>query len=184
MKNTYNSILLGSRCYLAGNIENSTDSFSWREKAANILSSIGVICLDPTNKIFESGKQEDKKLKEKLFEKLAQNDIDYVRSTMQQVIYEDLRAVDLSDFLLFNFEFQKPTFGTMHELVIANQQSKACFIISNCKLNKVPLWILGLIKKEHIYENLDLALETILKINLGEIKLSSKKWKLLRKEIR
>lgn len=178
------NILKGTRSYLAGNIENSDDSSSWRMKASVLLTSIGVIPLDPTNKIFENGKQEDKKLKEKLFEKLKENDINYVCSVMQQVVYEDLRAVDVSDFLIFNFEFKKPTFGTLHELVIALNQSKPCFIISNCQLNKVPLWILGLVKKEHIYENLDLALDTILKIDKGEIKLSSKKWKLLSKNLR
>ena len=182
IRQTTNGILAGTKTYLAGNLEHS-DETSWRDLVESELAKIGVICLSPVKATFKNQVVESKEDRERLKSMRRNGEWDEVSSYMKEVVKKDLRLIDLSDFVIFNFEFEKPTFGTMHELVVAEQQRKPVFI--TCRdLKAVPLWIMGLVSKKRFYASVSEIIKTIKEINSGERKIESDRWRLLTEELR
>ena len=50
--------------------------------------------------------------------------------------------------------------------------------------NKTPLWLLGMMPHNYFYNDIDEVLDMIRKIDSGEKKIDSDRWRLLRKELR
>lgn len=172
-------LLKGAKTYLAGNLEHSDDDSGWREAVEAQLSPMGITCLSPIKAAFKNQIVESKEDRERLKLMRQNGEWGRVASYMKEVIKKDLRLIDLSDFVIFNFEFDKPTFGTMHELVIAEQQKKPIFI--TCRdLKAVPLWIIGLINKKYFYNSVDEIVAMVKKINSGEREADSDRWRLLK----
>jgi len=176
-------VLAGTKTYLAGNLEYSDESLSWRDLVETELSNLEIICLSPIKRTFDKQMVETKEDRERLKLIRQNGEWDEVASYMKEVVKKDLRLIDLSDFVIFNFEFEKPTFGTMHELVVAEQQRKPIFV--TCRdLKLVPLWIMGLIDKKYFYRSITDVIEAVRKINSGEQSIDSDRWRLLREELR
>lgn len=171
-------ILYRTRVYLGGNLEFVDDEFGWREKVTNDISSIGIICLDPTKETLLGYELETKQDREVLKQKREQGDYDFVSKYMQNVISRDLRCIDISDFVIFKLELNKPTYGSIHELVIAEQQHKPIFLIINDR-KQIPLWLSGIVKIKNVFETVDELILYLKKINSGEIEIDKKEWKLL-----
>lgn len=180
---TSKNILGGTKTYLAGNLEFSKDASNWRDLIELQLSQINITCLSPIKVTFENQKEESEQDREGLKAMRERGDWDGVTTYMKGVIKKDLRLIDLSDFVIFNFEFEKPTFGTMHELVVAEQQRKPMFI--TCQdLKTVPLWVMGLINKKYFYPSVSHIINSIKAINSGECEIDDNRWYLLKKELR
>lgn len=171
-------LLYKSKVYLGGNLENVNDEIGWRKKLTDKLSLIGITCLDPTKETFLGYNLETRQDREYLKERRELGDFDYVSSYMEEVIARDLRCIDLSDFVIFKIEVQNPTYGTVHELVVAEQEHKPILVIVNDR-HKFPLWLSGLVEKEHIFENEDDLLNYLTGVNDNKIEINKKKWKLL-----
>ena len=159
-------------------MECSSDIHDWRQNVTDKLTIIGIKVLSPTKKTFAIQTHETDDDRENMNEWREYGDLQRVHDYMVPVIEKDLRLVDISDFLIVNMEVTKPTFGTMHELVVANQQKKPIFFA--CGDRKMsPHWITGLIKPRYIYNNLDEVVDTLYKINKGEIEIDSNRWRIL-----
>lgn len=180
------NILKGSRVYLAGNMEYTTDSLNWRDLLKDKLGELSIKVLSPMHMNFVSHTDEaaDTHAKLKLLRSAEQ--YDEVAGHMKKIIQQDLRLIDLADYVIFNLEVEKPTFGTLHELVVANAQKKPVFLIINHKDGKkaTPLWLLGLIKHQYIYNSIDDVIQILHKIDIGEKIIDSDRWRLLLPELR
>lgn len=177
------NILKNSRVYLAGNLEHSDNPDSWREKVHKELSPLSIKILDPTQKVFENQVLETKTDRERLKALRESGDLAAVREYMIPVVQKDLRQIDLSDFVIFNIEVEKPTFGTNHELVVSIQQKKPIFVAVG-DVRKTPLWFLGIVKEKYLYNNIDEIIEKIKSIDSGETVIDSDRWRLLTQDLR
>lgn len=177
--------LYGTRVYLAGNLEYTTENHArgWRDYLAEELGQLGIKTLDPTMVVFEGQPHETEEVRERLKTSRDEGRFDEVVDYMVPVVQKDLRQIDLSDFVIFNISINKPTFGTIHELVIAIQQKKPVFICVGDK-KKTPLWLLGIVPHRYFYDSVSEIFEKIQKINSGEEGIDSDRWRLLIDELR
>lgn len=170
-------ILYKTKVYLAGNLENSGEQ-NWRLDITKRLKKLGIISLDPTMPCFLNQVHETEEDRLWLKEMREKGNFDALHRYMSEIIRKDLRMVDLSSFVIFNLEVEKPTFGTIHELAITSQQRKPILIIIKNRKN-IPLWIAGLINKNCIFETQESLLKYLEGVNNEKIKIDSKYWKLL-----
>lgn len=178
-------ILENTRVYLAGNLEYTSEENArgWRDFLSEELNKLNVITLDPTMVVFEGQHHETEETRQWLKEAREAGKFDEVSDYMIPVVQKDLRQIDLSDYVIFNICIDKPTFGTIHELVVARQQKKPVFICVGDK-KKIPLWLLGIIPHRYFYNTIEEILDTLQKIDSGEIEIDSDSWRLLIKELR
>lgn len=177
------NLLKRARVYCAGNLEYTSDSKNWRQSIKDTLGPRGVSILSPIEPMFVGQQGETPEFRASLLDARANLEFDKVEEFMKGVIERDLRMIDIADFCIFNIETEKPTFGTLHELVVATQQQKPVFVTVT-DLSKCPLWIIGLVKRKHLYASIDEIIDTVIKIDSGDIVMNSKKWKLLNPELR
>jgi len=177
------NILKNTKVYLAGNMEYTDDSKDWRRYVTKELEKLDIKVLSPLDTMFMFQNNEGEEDRKRLKLAREMGDYDYVSNYMKGVVQKDLRLIDLSDYIIVNLEIQKPTFGTMHEIVVADQQKKPIFLVVNNKAN-TPLWLLGLLKPQYIYNNIDEALEMIRRINSGVKDIDLRRWRLLLPEYR
>jgi hypothetical protein len=177
------NILRHTRVYLGGNMEYTSDSTTWRDYVEEQLKEIGVISLNPLKNIFLGYEAETKEIFESLKKKRKEGKYDEVSKYMQSVVSKDCRSIDLSDFVIFKLEIEKPTFGSVHEYVVSTIQKKPSFIVVKNK-NEFPLWLFGITNMENVYENIDDVIKYLYKIDSGEIKYDKRYWKLLNYDLR
>lgn len=176
-------LLNRTRVYLAGNLENSSDTTNWREYVEKELSKIGIICFNPMKKNFVMDTVEDDEFRNTMIKRRELGDWDTVHDFMKGCIQKDLRLIDISDYVIFKFEFDKPTYGTIHELILSNFERKPVFLICENK-NKVPLWLVGLLPEKYIYSSVDEVIDMLNRIDSGHVKADSKRWRLLKETLR
>jgi nucleoside 2-deoxyribosyltransferase len=164
--------------YLGGNIENCADTNTWREDVTKALTQFGVICLNPLVDTFINSVREDGELNKKMKHLRAQGKLNEVAEIMKKVVQKDLRMVDISDFLIFSIDPEKPTWGTTHEIIQAYDQRKPIFFVVDDR-KMTPLWLLRFVSEECIFEtHLDLT-DYLARIHRGEVKLDESRWKIL-----
>jgi nucleoside 2-deoxyribosyltransferase len=161
-----------------------SDGESWRDKVSDTLTQMGVVCFDPYKKPFESDIKEDKESQNELREKRANGNLQDVHDHMREIIAADLAMVDRADFIIAYLNPDVPTFGTIHEIVVANQAKKPIFVFVEGGVKKTPLWMLGLLPVKYFYDDLDSLLKTIVDIDSGRKQIDSKRWRLFKEEYR
>jgi hypothetical protein len=172
------NILKKTTCYLAGNLENTSDAEDWRNRFAKKLSLLGVTALDPTKKMFLDQLEETEEVRNELKKWRETGQFDKLHSFMKDIIRRDLRAVDISTFCIFKLEPSKPSYGTIHELVIASQQRKPLlFLIDDIK--QMPLWLIGLVNMNYVFQNEEDLFIYLNLVNENKIALDTKYWKIL-----
>jgi len=177
------NILKNTKVYLAGNMEYTDDSVNWRAYVASELNNLDIKVLSPLDTIFINQNSETDEDRERLKTARENGQFEIVSEYMKGVIQKDLRLIDLCDYVIVNLEVKKPTFGTMHEIVIATQQKKPIFLSVGDK-TKCPLWLLGLLKPNYIYNNVDEILDMIHQIDSGKKEIDISRWRLLIPEYR
>lgn len=177
-------LLYGTRVYLAGNLEYGENNYSWRNKIYEDLVKIGIKIICPTKKILISEKREETEEDRINIKNLRENQkFNEVENFAKDIISRDLRAVDLSDFIIVRIDIKLPTFGTIHEIVNAKEQHKPILVLIEDK-TKLPIWLCGLIDQKNVFEKYEDLISYLYKINNYEIELDTKKWKLLDKSLR
>ena len=172
------NLLRNTIVYTAGPLEATKDNGGeWRDKLKEALEPIGVKVLDPTKPMFVGDSPETEERRQKCLEKRGEGDYEYVRSIFKPIIQKDLRLVDLASFFIVNFiDYKIPTWGTMHELIVANQQKKPIIVVGK---GNPPLWMIGLLPAETFFQTLEAAISYIKKIDSGDINLNTERWKIL-----
>jgi hypothetical protein len=168
---------------MIGNIERSADAFMWREEVSRALSSLNIICFDPNKEHFINQPAEGPEDRRKLNIARSEGNWSFVSDYMKSVIARDLRYVDLSEFIIGNIEPSMPTFGTIHELVIASLQNKPILLHIKDK-KEFPLWLAGLVNMDLVFEQWEDLINYVKGIDSGEIFADPKYWKILIEEYR
>ena len=130
-----NGILTDSYCYLVGPIEYSDNCFDWRVTITEAIKQIGIKCFDPNRDHFINQPTETKEDRSRLREQRESGDWASITKYMKDVISRDLRMVDLSTFIIAKVDPETPTFGSIHEIVIASLQNKPILIYTDDKKN-------------------------------------------------
>lgn len=176
-------ILNKTRVYLAGFMQNG-DGTKWRDVVQEALNPRGIITFNPYEKPYVNGTPEDIDSRKNLNIWMENGAFEEVAKHMKKVRSEDLRQVDLSDFLVFYIDHKIPTWGTVEELTLAVREKKPIFLVIKDGLKHCPLWILGMMPLKYMYNNLDDALDMIKKIDDGVVPIDSERWHLLKPEFR
>lgn len=175
MKNT---ILKNSTCYLVGPIEYDDNCADWRNNITKLLKTINVKCFDPNKDHFINQPTETQDDRNLLKSQRNRNEWDAISKYMKRVISRDLRMVDLSTFVIGKIDSKVPTYGTIHEIVIASLQKKPILIYTDNK-KKFPLWLAGILNMDLVFESWDEIFDYLKKINSGAIYADPKYWKIL-----
>lgn len=179
-----NGILNRAKSYLVGHIEYDSNAREWRDKATIELAKLGIIVFNPFEKPFVNSVPEDEMTKSFLHNKLAEGDLETVRNHMKLIRAYDLRCVDLADFILANIDPKIASWGSADEIFTSLRMKKPVFLIVKGGVKKCPLWLLGSIPVNFIYESLDDVIADLIKIDSGEKPIDCKYWKLLKPELR
>lgn len=155
--------LNGKTVYLCGPLHAEKDSgIGWREHITPKLLDYGLVVDDPTKKTVNGvGEVGDDKARFK--ELILQKKFQQLKEEFWPIVRKDLRSVDRSDFLIFNYVAGVPTVGTYHEIIISSQQKKPILLkYDENELDKFNPWVLTFVKSswcfstwEELYEELD-----------------------------
>ena len=145
--------LYGSRCYLAGPMDRVADhGEGWRNDISPFLKSKGIVVLDPCNKKINLGleKIEDKKRRESLKTK---EDYDTISKEMRTLRTVDLHMVDMSEFIIVNFDTEAHMCGTMEEIFWANRLKRPVLLMCPQGKNKIYDWMYGVLPHSHFFSS-------------------------------
>jgi len=181
------NILNKTKCYLIGSMEYA-DGSKWRENISIDLNRIGIQVFDPYKKPFiDEDTREGSDLLALLKEKVKdwnKDNLDHVSKVMKSIRCSDLNLVDRSDFVIVYINPKIPSWGSAEELYWANREKKPIFVAIEGGKENVPLWLLGTLPSHYFYDSVDEVVETLSKINNGELKIDSSRWRLLKEEYR
>ena len=177
-------ILKNSVCYLAGPIdfeESLGKEYRQIIKEKCTDKGLKIKFLDPTNKL--TGLSKDVGDEQAQIKKFKKNkDWKGLRQLMKRIVKEDLRQVDLSDFLIVMVNTDIHMCGTYHELITAELQRKPILTIVKGGKHKAPAWLFGILNHEYMFNNIDECIDYLAKLNSGQRYLNNK-WILFRHEL-
>jgi nucleoside 2-deoxyribosyltransferase len=177
-------VLNRTKCYLAGNIENSNAPHSWRDLVKTELAATGIIFFDPLKKPFMDSVNEDREHMVRLGKMREEGCFDDLSKIMRKIRVEDLSLVDRSDFIIAVISAKTASWGTAEEVYWANRMKKPIYLIIAEGKRSCPFWIFGTLPADQIYDNVGDVIADIMKIDSGEKKLDLSRWKLFREEFR
>ena len=179
------NLLKGTRCYLAGGMEN-IDGMGWRETAKGRLKGMGVIVFDPYYKPFLSSASEDNNARDimaKQREEGGWKNWDAISDRMKRVRRDDLRLCDIVDFAIIQVDPKVASWGTAEELFTLNAMKKPIYIWVEGGIKRCPFWLFGTVKVEVIHDTLSSVIDDLQFIDLGFVE-PNDRWKILREEYR
>ena len=179
------NILKKTKCYLIGSMEN-IDGRSWRTKIKHSLEGRNITFLDPYIKPFVKNIPEDETSRGEMLHWRETGQYDMLAQRMGAVRADDLRCIDLSDWLIAMVNPKIASWGSGEEIPTAIKEKKPLFLIVDDPkgIAACPLWFFGVLPHKYIYSSIEDAVETIKSIDDGKIKLSSDRWHLLKEEYR
>jgi nucleoside 2-deoxyribosyltransferase len=132
--------LKGARCYLAGAIEHDLAGMcSWRNQLKERLHDLGIVWMDPCDKPIAVGRETEETQAE-MAKARADGYTAYVEKQMKLIQAIDLRMVDVSDFVVFDYSDSRVTTGTHEELARAASQNKPIVARIEGGKQKAPFW--------------------------------------------
>lgn len=162
------------------------DGRGWRETVIDELTERGIIFFDPYCKPFINETAEDETSRQEMLHWRETGQYDILSQKMKKIRADDLRCVDLSDWLLAVIRPQVASWGTGEEIPTAIKEKKPVFLVVDDPegIKSCPLWFFGVMPHKYIYNSLNEALTVIKAIDDGTIRLSSDRWHLLKSEYR
>ena len=139
------NVLKGKRLYLSGPIEFGDHSLNWRIEPKKVLAErYGLEIFDP----FEDPKQNKV---DELDAACEAEDWDTVEDITEQFVSKDLTLVNQSDLLIAYLPRKVPTTGTVHEIIVSNQNKRPTLLMCPQGKKYIPKWYRGFIKREHTF---------------------------------
>ena len=86
--------------------------------------------------------------------------------------------------LLLQIYNEIASWGSAEEIVTAVREQKPVFVAIEGGKVKTPLWMLAMFPHKYIYNSIEEVVDMIKKIDSGEVRLDSGRWKLLKREYR
>jgi hypothetical protein len=177
-----NSSFLFDACvYLSGPIQYAQDyGVDWRRSFVTKVReyNLPIHIIDPCNK-------QDKRFDEigvwrsRLRDMKLAGDFEGVRDAMKKIRRWDLRAVDLSDSVVFYIDPKIPTMGTIDEIVTAERQQKPVLAICNCNMSDVPDWLFTIVRHTEMFGSVDACVDYLACIDYGSF-VADDRWVMIR----
>lgn len=177
-------LLHRTKCYLAGNIENSNAPGHWRDLVKTELQETGILFFDPLKKPFMDSVNEDREHMERLGKLRADGDYAELAKIMRKIRVEDLSLVDRTDFIIASISAKTASWGTAEEVFWANRMKKPIFLVVAEGRKSCPFWIFGTLPNDEIYDSIDEVIAELKKLDSGEKKIDLSRWKIFREEYR
>jgi hypothetical protein len=177
-------VLNGTKMYLAGNLqcESSIVAKNWRKKFAEDVAPLGIKCLNPLERVFKNFPIEGPEFHGQMFDCIKREDYFQVHKRMKDIRRRDLAMVDMSNAFVCVLNSKVPTYGSLEELSVAVRARKPVFLVIQPSMKDIPLWVLGMVTVEQIFENLDDVVQELHLINSGYRQLDNKYWRLFSEE--
>lgn len=179
------NLLRGARCYLIGHMEFASGR-DWRKYVIDELSPRGIVFFNPYDKPFVSDIPEDEQSRAEMARWREMGQWELLEARMKKVRAQDLRLVDISDFLIVNILPRVASWGSSEEITTSVREKKPLFLaIDDPKGKKAtPLWFFGKLPHKYIYDSIECVVEKIKAIDDGIIPMCSDRWRLLKPEYR
>ena len=181
-------LLNKTKCYQVGPMEYNENGNDWRKVVEARLAPRGVKLFNPYEKPFMEGLGfdlcETKEVQSRIIQLRQEEKYDEVAKIMRPVRSFDLAMVDKVDFIIARLSNLEYTCGTWEELFTANKSKKACYVAFMQGKKKCPLWLLGTIPHEYIFDSVEDILVEIEKIDDGFSPPDPRRWRLLKEEWR
>jgi hypothetical protein len=143
-------------CYLSGPIDFAEDMGSaWRDNLTPILEKMNIKVFNPLKHSFYGTQDLETVKRPKMDELLANGDFVGLRNEMKEINHWDLRSLDLSSFMIVNYNIETFMCGTHEEIFTGNRQSKPVLLMVGDKKSKLPKWMYGRFPPEHMFESWD-----------------------------
>lgn len=154
-------------CYLSGPIDFTNDKgCSWRDMITPFLTDMNVRVFNPLKHSFYGTQDLDTDKRPRMNKLIQDGKFEELRIEMKDLNHWDLRAVDLSSFLIVNYDINIFTCGTHEEIFQANKQTKPVLLmIGEGMRKKMPKWMYGRFPPEHMFESWDELKKYLLEIN-------------------
>ena len=176
-------VLEKTRTYLVGHMQYANGR-NWRDYVEEELGKLNITVFNPYKKPFIKDVDEGEETRLSLDHCQKHGYYNDVAKRMSLVRSYDLNLVDRSDFIIAHILPEVASWGSAEELVTAVRMKKPTFVSVEGGKNKTPLWLLGMMPHNYFYNDIDEVLDMIRKIDSGEKKIDSDRWRLLRKELR
>jgi hypothetical protein len=185
MRKKSQNVLSKARAYLCGAMEFS-DGRGWREVVKKALSGRDITFFDPYIKPFIDDVPEDESSRKEMKHWRETRQFDILAQKMKKVRSDDLRCIDIADFVIAVVKPSVASWGSAEEICTAVRQKKPIFLVIDDPdgVEACPLWFFGMIPHKYIYGSLVEAITTIKGIDDGLIRLNSDRWHLLKPELR
>lgn len=177
------NLLEKTNTYLIGHMQ-YIDGMGWREKVKAELTARNIRCFDPYDKPFIKDLDEGVEIRARLIAQLQEGNFDDVQKHMKEIRIHDLNLVDRSDFIVAHIIPTVASWGTAEELTTANRSKKPIFLSVEGGKSKCPLWILGMIPHNYIFDSVDDSLHMLRQLDDGVLEMDMNRWRLLKPEYR
>ena len=177
-------VLWKSKCYLFGNLQDisAEEAVSWRAYFQEQVKEIGIVCLNPLDKVFRNFGKEGKDFQRRMFDLLDKGDVQTVHEEMRAVRRRDLAQIDFSNCLVGVLNTEAKTYGVIEELSLAERSQKPIYLVVKPTVRQVPLWIAGMLDPSCIYSNLDDVITDLKLIDSGTKQVSNDNWRIFEEE--
>lgn len=146
--------LKGLACYLSGPIDFEEDLGSgWRDEITPFLEAMNVNVFNPLKHSFYGTDSLDTVKRPRMQDMLDNGEFHNLREEIKDINHWDLRALDLSSFVIVNFNIDIPMCGTMEEIFTANKQVKPVLLMVGNKIKKLSKWMFGRFPPEHMFSS-------------------------------
>ena len=179
-----NGVLYKAKVYLFGNLQDisAEEAISWRKYFQDQVKGMGMVCLNPLEKVFRNFNKEGKDFQRRMFDLLEVGDLETVHQEMKAVRRRDLAQIDFSNCLVGVLNTEVRTFGVIEELSLGERSQKPIYLVVKPSIKKVPLWIAGMIKPSCLYSSLDDVINELRLIDSGDKEVSNDNWRLFEEE--
>jgi hypothetical protein len=176
------NLLKNSNVYTIGHIQNECFKYAteWRKFLKEKLSPLGIKVLSPMDTVFRNFPAEDKDFQQHIKAELKAGNYSKVHQEMKVMRNKDLAMCDISTFLIAVINPDKPTWGSIDEIITSKRASKPVFlVIPELGYAGIPLWLASYFKPEWVYKDLESVVETIINIDGGKQEINNKYWRIL-----
>jgi len=153
--------------YLSGAIDFTDDmGCKWRDDITPFLEDMNIRVFNPLKHAFYGAEKLDLEKRPYMDTLLEHGEFELLREEIKDISRMDLRAVDLSSFLIVNYDIDTFTCGTHDEIFLASRQRKPVLLmIGKGKMKKMPKWIYGRFPPEFFFETWGDLKEYLTRIN-------------------
>lgn len=163
-------------CYLSGAIDRAKDSGkSWRKEIRPFLQTLGIRVIDPTDSPFSD--TDDSVAVARINKAKESKNWTEAAEIAKEVVQRDLRAVDLSSFLIVYYDPDVHVCGTVIEIAHAAMQRKPVLVCCPKGKEHVPNFLWGMLSQEMFFDSWELLQNYLVNVHIGAIKNSS--WKFI-----